>query len=172
MASRPGAPADCSDGLPAVVTSLGRPEILERLRTASKRGRLAGFREGSGEGCFVAAAHGHPFDADLIGACSPGPGGGTRLEFRTRMHRRMPWVFVVILIATVWPGVHFMDGLIPASWGWIPTWWWYMPVTALPLPWVWKGLMRKSRATIRAAAEEAIGKIAGETGGRVEVSRG
>jgi hypothetical protein len=84
------------------------------------------------------------------------------------MHRRMRWVFAVILIATVWPGVHFMDGLIPASWGWIPTWWWYMPVTALPLPWVWAGLMKRSRASIRASAEEAVGKIAGEVGGRVE----
>jgi hypothetical protein len=151
-----------------VVTALARGEILERLRTASKRGRLPGFREGTGQDCFVVAAHGHPFDADLIAACTDAPGNATRLEFRTRLRRKLPWVFAVILAATVWPGVHFMDGLIPARWGWIPTWWWYMPVTALPLPWVWAGLMKKSRASIRAAAEEAVRGIAAELGGRVE----
>jgi hypothetical protein len=169
---RPRVAAGNGAGLPAVVTPLSRGEILKRLETASRRGRLPGFRAGEGEECFIVAAHGHPFDADLIARCGQveggAEGGGTRLTFETRMHRRLPAVFVVILVATVWPGVHFMDGLIPAAWGWIPTWWWYVPVTALPLPWVWAGLMKKSRASIGAAAEEAVKGIAGEVAGRLE----
>ncbi|MBX3377288.1 MAG: hypothetical protein KF678_09845 [Phycisphaeraceae bacterium] len=154
--------------LPRIVVGAGADTVVEKLRTASKRGRLAGFTAPSqGGALFSVAAHGRPFDGVLAGWLNDG-----RLEFRLNMHRRLPVIFAVVLLATVWPGVYFMDELIavflPSLWRPWVTYYWYLPLTVLPLPWVWVGLMRRSRATIHASALEAIGKIAAETGGKVE----
>jgi hypothetical protein len=164
--------------LPAVVTGMDAPDILERLATASRRGRLPGFEAGDRGGLFSVAAHGHPFDAVLVGHHQAGDGAG-RLEFTLRLLPKMPAIFAAVLLVTVWPGVYFMDELLAqlapgiwsystGHWGLWATWYWYVPMTVIPLPWVWASLMRRSRESTRAAAEEAIGKIAIETGGRVE----
>jgi len=158
-----GVVAPQGDRLPSVRFSLSGAEVLERLRTASKRGRLAGFEAGQAETGFIVAAHGNPFDAQLHGRID---GGFVRFDLKP-LHR-LPIIFAIILIATVWPGVHFMDALIPGEWGWIPTWWWYLPVTALPIPWVWRNMQRRSRAAVLASAQEAIRKIAKEVDGTVE----
>jgi hypothetical protein len=162
--------------LPSVRVELSLEQVVERLRTASRRGRLPGFRAGGDEGAlFAVAAHGHPFDADLLGSytqASGGGGSGGVLRFSLRFHRRMPIIFAVVLLVTVWPGVYFMDELIaqylPDWWRPWVTYWWYLPLTILPLPWAWRTLMRRSRATTSASAHEAIQKIAAETGGRIE----
>jgi hypothetical protein len=74
-----------------------------------------------------------------------------------------------VLLATIWPGAYFMDQLMPGEWGWISTkvYWWYLPITVVPIPWVWRGLMRKSRESNRREAEGAIRKIAAEIGGEI-----
>jgi hypothetical protein len=151
----------------AVYSRLPTAEVVSRLDRASRRGRLAGFRAYPGDGVlFSVELPGHPFDG-VLEARAREEGGGTRLELRTRMLLRMPVVFALVLIATVWPGVYFMDRLIPGEWGWIPqigtwwpgTWWWYVPLTALPLPFVWRALMRRSKAALDKAAEEMVAKI-------------
>src|SRR5262249_52786554 len=151
----PSPSAGLSGPLPLVATPLTAEQVRERLLTASKRGRLPGFHNGGA--AFAVAAHGHPFDGVMSGRWRDG-----KLVFESRMLRRMPRVFAATLILTVWPGVYLMDQLIPGEWGWIPTWWWYLPITAIPIPWMWRSLMRKSRASIDASAREAIGKIAAE----------
>jgi hypothetical protein len=167
-ASLPATP-DAPAAMPSVATDLTPEAVLERLQTASRRGRLPGFRgcEAAGGCLFIVAAHGYPFDADLLAAAEPG-----RLRFRLRMHRRMPVLFAVVLLATIWPGVYFMDELIaqflPRLWRPWVTYWWYLPLTILPLPWVWKSLLRRSTTSTTASAHEAIRKIAAELGGRVE----
>jgi hypothetical protein len=202
-ASEPGAPSavtsprgqgptpdNSGHPLPTIHTPLSQSQVLGRLLTAAKRGRLPGYEPGGHGGLFSMAAHGHPFDAILIATYEPlpengdrearreGEGGagrqgephaatpGGRLVFRSRLNRKLPAIFAIVLLATVWPGVHFMDQLIPGEWGWIPTWWWYLPVTALPLPWVWRGLMKRSRGSIDRSAREMIGRIAREIDGR------
>jgi hypothetical protein len=162
-----GPAAEDAAGLPSVVTELSAEDVVKRLDVASRRGRLAGFERGAGDVLFTVAAHGHPFDG-VVSARYVAAGAGGRLTFETRMLRKLPVIFAVVLVATVWPGVHFMDQLIPGEWGWIPTWWWYIPVTALPIPFAWRKLMARSRASIAEAAREAVGKVAIEIGGRVE----
>jgi hypothetical protein len=162
-------------GRAAVRTDLSPDEVLKRLDTASRRGRLAGFEARPAEGIlFTLELHGSPFDGVLTaGASQPEP-GQTEITFKSRMLLMMPLVFAVVLIATVWPGVYFMDRFLP-DWQWIPrigswwptTWWWYVPLTAIPLPLVWRALMRRSRDALRAAAVEAVERVAREVDGRI-----
>jgi hypothetical protein len=42
-----------------------------------------------------------------------------------------------------------------------------MPITVLPIPWIWRSTMRKSRAAIAQSADEQIRKIAAELGGEI-----
>lgn len=154
--------------LPKIIVAISADAVVEKLRTASKRGRLAGFETpGSSNGLFSVAAHGRPFDGVLVARME-----GNRLAFSLTMLRKLPTIFIVVLLATVWPGVYFTDELIavflPSLWRPWVTYYWYLPLTVLPLPWIWSGLMRKSRTTIHASAVEAIGKIAAEVEGTVE----
>lgn len=167
-----GKAVDPAEPLPAVVTTLGPEEVLERLETAAKRGRLPGFVKLGGPGRFSVEVHGHPFEARMTAEALPKPAGGGELRFQVRMDRRMPAIFAVVLVLTVWPGVYFMDQLIPGEWGFLKTWWWYLPLTVLPTPWIWRGLMRRSRVSNRAEAEAAIRTIAKETDGAVRGDRG
>src|ERR1043165_9844755 len=161
QAGNPGADAGAEGAgvpLPSIATQLDAAQIRERLLTASKRGRLPGYR---GEpGLFSVSAHGHPFDGELLGELRDG-----RIEFRIRMLRKLPIIFAVVIVLTIWPGVYLTDQLIPGQWGWIPTWWWYLPVTIIPTPWMWRNLMGKSKRTMDGSAREGIQKIAAELGG-------
>jgi hypothetical protein len=154
--------------LPRIATLLSAEQVVERLRTASKRGRLPGFQAGNGA-LFSVAAHGYPFDGVLRGDMRDG-----HLEFSLEMLKKLPIIFAIVILLTIWPGSYFMDELVaqvlPSLWRpWI-TYYWYIPVTVLPIPWMWRGLMRKSRTTMDAAAREAIRKIAGEVEGTFEES--
>lgn len=166
-ASQPakGAQAAPSAPLPSIRCGLSEQEVLERLGTASRRGRLAGFAARPAGATFAVAAHGSPFDSVLLAAVDAAAG---RITFRLEMLKKVPVIFAVLLVATVWPGVLLMDSLIPGEWGWIPTWWWYVPLTVLPIPWAWRGAMKKSRASSHASALEMIKRIASELGGTVE----
>ncbi len=148
--------------LPSVKVSLGRDAVIDRLRTASKRGRLPGFEAPASGTDFCVAAHGNPFDALLAGTIEH-----DAIRFELRPLHKLPAIFAIILVATVWPGVYFMDALIPGEWGWIPTWWWYLPITVLPIPWVWRSARRRSRAATLASAHEAIARIAKELDAQV-----
>jgi hypothetical protein len=155
-----------------VVTTASRSDILERLGTASRRGRLPGYTAGGGGGLFSVAAHGHPFDGLLTGRYVPGDGGQPgRMVFELRLLPKLPAIFAIVLILSIWPGVWFTDELIaqylPGLWRPWVTYYWYLPLTVIPLPWAWASLMRKSRDSTRQAALEAIEKIAGEVGGSV-----
>jgi hypothetical protein len=44
---------------------------------------------------------------------------------------------------------------------------WYLPLTIIPTPFVWMGLMRKASRTTLASAIEAMSQIAGEVSGVV-----
>jgi hypothetical protein len=157
-------------GLPVVATGLAAEQVLERLGKASRRGRLPGFAAGGHGALFSVAAHGSPFDADLVARYRVLASGG-ELGFEVRFKRVMPGIFVAALVVSAWPGVYFMDELIAMYLRelWRPwvTYYWYLPLTILPLPWVWRAVMRKSLTTTRASALEAIGKVAAEIDGVV-----
>jgi hypothetical protein len=160
------------EGLPTITAVAAPEEILRRLDTASRRGRLAGFEARPEDGVlFVASAHGHPFDSLLV-AHHEAHEGGSRLSFGVRMLRRMPVIFLLAIVFSVWPGVYFMDELVaqllPNWWRPWVTYWWYLPLSIIPAPWMWASAMRKSRRSASDHAGETITKIAGEIGGRVD----
>jgi hypothetical protein len=154
---------DGPDGA-AIATALSRDEVLTRLDRLARRGQLPGFTRGGGGGLFSVDVHGQPFDAVML-ASAEGREGATVLRMHVRMHRRLPVIFAIVLAATIWPGVYFTDQLIPGEWGLIRTEWWYLPLTVVPIPWVWRALMRRSRESNRAEAEETLKKIAAEIEG-------
>lgn len=156
------------DNLPRVVTRLSREAVLERLETAAKRGRLPGFARGGSGALFVAAAPSTPFDHELVASASAG-GEDTTLEFRLRLAWRAPAITGAALVVSVWPGVHFVDQLLPASWGWVSThvYWWYLPLSLLSLLW-WPAALRRSRSAARASAREVVARIAAMLDARIE----
>lgn len=151
--------------LPTVASGVGPEDAIGRLRTASKRGRLPGFEVRPGG--FRLDAWGRYIDYDLR-AWVEVEDAGCRVRFRGLMPARIPAIAMVLTTLTVWPGVHLVDGMIPASWNWIDTWVWYVPLTVVSSAWaLWKGWRDSSRSAL-ASAHEMIGKVAAELGGRVE----
>ena len=164
----PGDPPTSTDPLtlPALQSPGSPAEIQAKLETAARRGRLAGFKS-TGPQSFVCDAFGQPFESDLCAELAP-DGAATRLTFRVKLRPMIPWAFAIGSILSVWPGVWLTDSLMltyfPSFTARVPTWWWYLPLTVIPLPWFAVTSMRKSRLTARASAMEMIGKIAGELG--------
>lgn len=158
-----------SQPLPQLRTPLTPTEALDRLGLASRRGRLPGFEpapKGGDTRRFKAAAFGHPFDREILGAISPDPEGGSVVEFRTRLLVKAPLIYLVSIVVSIWPGLPLVDALIPASWGWWPTWWWYLPLCVLPLPFLPR-MWRRSEAVAHDEAHKTVRKIGAELGAEV-----
>lgn len=153
------------NGFPVVESSLTPGEVMERARQMSKRGKLPGFAATSSTQ-FQADAFATPFEHTLF--CEiHASGQGSRLVFHATMNKRTPWIYALTLIATVWPGVWVTDSMLKTYFSWytIPTWWWYLPLSVIPLPWMWRSFMHKSRASADASAREVIADLATVVGG-------
>lgn len=159
-------PAGASAALPSLQVPLAAGDILAKLETAARRGRLAGFAR-IDDRSFKCDAYGQPFESDLLAQILP-DATGSRIGFRVKMRPMMPWIFVVVSILAIWPGVWLTDSMMltyfPSFTTKVPTWWWYMPLTILPLPFAAVSSMKKSRRTAIESAHEMIGKVAGELG--------
>jgi hypothetical protein len=135
--------------------------VVELLDEAARRGKLPEF-EATGDGAFSLLAYGTPFDAELRGEARA-DGAGAVVSFALRLHRRMPIIYAIVLVLTVEPGRYFADEFLATFWpslhGHIPTWWWWYPITIIPIPWLWRGWMRKSRRSTRESAMERIEQI-------------
>jgi hypothetical protein len=119
---------------------------------------------------FEVAAFGMLYDRTLRGRVEGGSGG--RIVFTSELKKGMPIGVIVGFVLAVYPGVLLTDTLIgmyfpayPDS-AWV-TAAWYVPLTLLAAPALWKQF-RMSEASSRAHAEETIEKIAATLGGRVE----
>ncbi|GJQ30642.1 MAG: hypothetical protein HBSAPP03_25260 [Phycisphaerae bacterium] len=153
---------------PPFVVPLSPPEIRTRLEGLAKRGKLAGFRALDGTR-HEAVAYGAPFDYHLhiqVRAES----GGSRLSFSLTIQPRMPVIVWVVIALSVWPGVWLAHSMLltyfesyPKSLG--VTCAWYLPLTVLPVPWMWLKMLRNSRAAASAHAAELAELI------RAELSR-
>lgn len=148
--------------LPTIPTNLDLSEILARLDTAARRGRLPGFDPHSSQGRvggFEIRDFGHPFESALLASLA-----GPELCFTLRLLPRLPIIFSVILILTVWPGVwlteSFLARLGGSFWKW--TWHWYIPLTVLSGLWAMHSSLKKSQASARAEAPTLIAKVAAE----------
>lgn len=165
--------------LPTLSVQMTPEQVLACLDKASRKGRLAGFGRGTGEILCIVDAWGTPFDGELR-VQSAEAAQGLELRFHVAMRRKMPIVFGVVLALTVWPGVMLTDSMLKLWFDWYYTWTqielfqiagfdaltylWYLPLTLFPLPWIWRSLMARSRATMEVSAHEMIGKIAMELG--------
>lgn len=139
-----------------VRSALSPDEVCRVLAQAGRRGRLPGFAAVGSRG-FRIDCDAVPFEHGVIGEVrDAGDGvGGSVVTLRTERRRLLPWIFGVTLALTVWPGVWLTDSVMGVYWSAYGVWsdqmpWltyaWYLPVTALPLPWLWRSLTRKSAA--------------------------
>ena len=153
---------DNSSGvLPTISTDRSEAEVFGSLLKMSKQGKLAGYGYADGDDSAVADAHGMPFDSDLVIKVAD-----EKVRFSLKMRPKIPAIFAVLLIVTVWPGLPLTDSFM-YSFVWyerlmgesIETWMWYLPLTVLPIPFVWKSAMKKSRASAHEHALETIEKI-------------
>lgn len=138
--------------------------MLDRLEKQARRGRISEFERGAHGGLFSAEAFGSPFDHRVV-AHAVGDAGGTLLRFELVRLRKLPLIFAVVLLITIWPGSWMTDSLLTTYFGFYNTWvtrwpWltyaWYLPLTVLPIPWMWKSWTTKSRAMAEASAREVI----------------
>jgi len=164
------APASPLSSPPVIETPLPPDEALRRLDRLAVAGKLPGFKaSGDGRG-FHVAVFAEPFDRRLEAHMRDGGGGRTIIETRVKMLLKTPFIYTVAIGLAIWPGVALTDALIPASWGWIPTWQWYLPLLILPLPFALRGMVKRSDQAAREHLSEQIQRIAQATDGTIRAS--
>ncbi|MGH7243505.1 MAG: hypothetical protein ACREJD_08830 [Phycisphaerales bacterium] len=153
----------------SILTPLAAGKISEKLLQMSQRGKLPGFA--ATPGGFGALAYGWVYDFDLTGTFG-GTDGATRIGFALKVKPKMPWIIAVTLALSVFPGVWITDSMLSIYFDWYPKeFWktcvWYLPMSIIPIPWVWKSAMNRSRAAAEESGRELIGRIAAELGGQI-----
>lgn len=161
-----GPSAEISDPAKAAPAELRSPlapdDALAALAQAGRRGKLPGFERREGP-AFRLDCDAVPFEYEIRAEVHP-DSAGSRVVLRARRRPLFPWIFAVTLILTVWPGVWLTDSLLDVYWTTYARWsdampWltyaWYLPITALPLPWLWRSLTRKSAAMAGESAAKA-----------------
>lgn len=156
-------------GLPALRCALTAERVVQAAEKRAKAGKLAGFERGTGDVLFVADVFGEPFDRTLV-VKGEKVEGGTRLTFTAPMKKKVPWIFIAVIAFSIWPGVTLTHSLLVTYFSWytIQTWWWYIPITVIPLPWMYKKMMTKSEASCAGSAMEQIESVREAVGGQVE----
>lgn len=157
--------------LPALESPHNPEVILDRMDKLSKRGKLAGFARGTPPALFEAAAFGTPFDYRML-ATPTSISSGTRLGFSLALPLKLPLIYIVVIILSIWPGVWLTHSMLVTYFSWytLSIWGtcaWYLPITILPLPWMYKKQFVGSRLAAAADAVELIAKIAPEIDARV-----
>jgi len=142
--------------LPTIACSLAVDEVRRRVRELAMRGRMPGFIMGKGEIAFEAQSFGKQFDYRLFAILTPG-----ELRFELRLCRRTPMILAVLLAVTLWPGVWLTDSMLKTYFDWytMPTWIWYIPLTVIPVPFMWRRAVVHSRAAAEDSARELIERI-------------
>lgn len=153
------APIDL-EALPVVRTALDHDQILARLEALARRGKLPGWRARPPDGLFEVACFGEPFDRRLV-ATAAAAGPGTELGFRAPLLLKTPLIMGVVTALTIWPGEWLTHSMLTTYFSWytISTWWWYIPLTVVPLVWMVPRMVRKSEAVCRQSAGEQIAAI-------------
>ncbi len=150
-----------------VHSSLIPVEVAKRLAQAGRRGRLPGFQAATPKE-FRIDCDAVPFEYVLLGVIGAGSDTGSIIKLHAKRRLLMPAIFAATLVFTVWPGVWLTDSLMGVYWSAYGTWseqmpWltyaWYLPISVLPLPWVWQKLTRKSKAMAAESETKIIATI-------------
>ncbi len=150
--------------IPSVRSQRSIAECLRALDQLSRKGKLPGY-EPRGSDAFKVSLFGEPFDRDLIGSMKS-LANGCEISFQTSLRMKAPLILAISIIVSIWPGVELMDALIPASWGWIDTWMWYMPLMIVPLPIFLPVMWRKSNKAAADHLGEQLERIRTAVDGR------
>lgn len=153
--------------LPTIRTNLTAEEALKRLDEASRRGKMPGFHRGNGAGTlFLVTDFGAPFES-VLEARAESVSPETTLAFTVRMKPRLAWIYGIVLVATVWPGVWVTDSMLKTYFPGtnLYTWWWYLPLTVPFVPLGLWSAVRKSRVSGLAEGREIVQRIRGTLGG-------
>ncbi len=146
--------------LPASINApLSPTDTLAHVKALSRRGKLPNFTPHA-DGSFTVTAFGQPFDHTLRGRISPAEGGSS-ITFTLSMARKTPIIMAAIVLFTVWPGVWLTDSMLKTyftSYEFV-TWMWYIPLTVLPLPFMWRKWHRQSVHQATEHAAESIQQI-------------
>lgn len=144
--------------LPPLEVVLAPRQIVDHLEAKARRGELPGFHAGEGEQeLFELRDFGTPFESRLI-ARPERRGDGTRLHWSLSMRTQLVWVYGVVLVSMVWPGVWLTDSMLKtyfSGYDWA-TWKWYLPLTAPFVPWMMWSAIKKSRQSARAEATKLL----------------
>ncbi len=156
------APPDPGSSTTSLHANCPPAEVVTRLDQASRRGKLPGFRAGPGAQSFSVRLMGEPFDRELLGQAAPAPQGAT-VSIRERVLILWPAVAAIFCIIAIWPGVWLTDSMLETYWPWltrhVETWWWYIPLTAIPLPFALRTMWRKSAASAAEQRDKAMRAI-------------
>lgn len=162
MAATPHTDSVVAPTLPdALVVALPRDEVVARLDALARRGKLPECTLNRGNIVFSVQAYGAPFDSVLEGIARPGI-QPLRIDLRLRMLPKLPLIFALVILLTIWPGVWLTDSMLRTYFGtWydFQTWMWYLPLTIIPLPWTLRGMVRRSRLAARLSAAEILADI-------------
>lgn len=136
--------------------------LAEVARTLSRKGKLPGYRAGSATRGDVVAFHGfgEPWDFE-VSAKVAGEGDKSRVWFEGRVLPKSPLIFLIVSVLSVWPGVWLTDSMLKAyfsGYDW-NTYLWYIPLTALPVPWMAWRMWTRSLRSAREHAAETIPKL-------------
>lgn len=151
---------------PPLTVPLAPEAILARLDTLARRGKLGDFHAAPAPNIFAITAYGEPFDHHLTAAATQAD-GSTTITYALSILKRMPTIAAIVIALSIWPGVWLTHSMVvtyfesyPSS-IWI-TCAWYLPLSALPVPWMWVRMIRKSRAAAEKHATELAAAIATE----------
>lgn len=155
----PSAPLEVS-GLPTIRTGLTVSEVLDRLESAARRGKLPGFARGPGSPAFMLTDFGTPFES-VLEAHAATTEGTTMLSFRLRMKTGLASGFLATLVFTVWPGVWMTDSLLRTYFSSydFATWKWYLPLTAPFVPLAMWTAVKRSRRSAQSEGRELIQRV-------------
>ena len=155
-----------------LVSAMDSETLAGTLAKAGTRGRLPGFVAQSGDS-FRVDCNAVPFEYRLIGQIEDRKGVGSVVRLRLVRRKLMPIIFVIVIALSIWPGVWLTDSIMGVYWsaysGWsaaMPwlTYAWYLPITVLPLPWMWRSFVRKSQSQAGESATKLLTAIQRELG--------
>ena len=152
--------------LPRIRTKLSPAEFTRCADAASKAGKLPGFEtEGA---LFTTLLFGAPFDR-VMSTAAKQDGEMWEYSFSVKMLPKMPLIFAAVTAFSIWPGVTLTHSFLRTYFTWytIQTWWWYIPVTVLPLPWMGWKMVKKSEASCLVCAHENVQLLAERCGGEI-----
>jgi hypothetical protein len=146
-----------------IATSMPIAAVADKAQQLSKKGKLPGFAR-AGDG-FSFAGFGEPFDY-VVTARSDASG----VVFDAAMHRKMPAIFAIVIVLSIWPGSWLTDSMLRSYFTgynvapWV-TYAWYLPLTVVPLLWMIPRMLRRSREAAYAHAQEQIATLREALGG-------